>query len=933
MAFLHRIVVVVWLAWVGGSGGGGGVWGLGGGGGGGGTPRQDDICGVHNGRRLYLDQGDRGILTAKNVSTTPHRSQHSQSHEQCSVEIVTCPSCVISVRFRQLSLAAGCSGGVGGGVTDSPCRCDYVWLSEPPYDDVSGTPFCGTFPPAVSALQPVYRSQTRTLVFTLLFSQNHRHAFTLEYSAERNRQILKGSPGLGTVMNSNITQGGTFSSPFFPVQYSRDYNAEYVVKCEADSSLTCRIRVVFSDFLLADMSIMEFYDWNGQRLDVSSGIEFRPPVILSSGPSLLIRFYANGGSGIGYKASYSFVTGTYEEKLVKPVTDCGGYVENLGGAITMMNMVDRAKGEKVRMYDCIWLIKPPGNFYHLKTHLYLKIGTFLDMAGNTELTVRQGETSESPLLETMRYPMAQLTGSRPRPHMREHVVPLNTGFYVSLRGTFGLASRLAIIYSAFTYMDCYTGSDFLCQNHRCIPAILSCDGFDHCGDGSDEPESCSREWDAQPVDRRWYSHTPNYYFPKMERYPDLKTATLIFIVSSIGLITLIASLVILLYRMGARSRQQRELQNRLQTISELLDGTRIEEEIPVVDEPPDYEAPPDYEEIIKSATGSAQPRRKRRQRRSRSNPGSHSLSRRLGSRSPSRDRAEERDRESVAVDSLGYQSLSPQLGMGLAVNRSCQVTPVPDSPPPPYSLDYAHISRREQETREIEAWTNLTANIGDLSLVITAPSPQNSDIQENMITCMNTVTGTEEESQSLLPPSPDEEPSGISSPETPENLMQGRNFDGERPHDRYEPVAVNDESSNERQCTSLISNDEGNFLDEEYSSPTFVRRNNRQIRDRHVFSLDVDRLRRRAQASCDCDGACACMLRSHMSTPCRSPSPSPPSYNLQALDIYFTQLENGGVGHSNRRHGGGSRLRLWRSPESSCMSLSIGSVDNLPDLV
>ncbi|RZF41963.1 hypothetical protein LSTR_LSTR012340 [Laodelphax striatellus] len=889
-AFLHRIVVV-WLtaAWVVcSSGGGRGVLGLGGGGGG---PRQDDICGVHNGRRLYLDQGDRGILTAKNVTTTPHRSQHSQSHEQCSVEIVTCPSCVISVRFRQLSLAAaGCGGGVGG---DSPCRCDYVWLSEPPYDDVSGTPFCGTFPPSSqppATLQQtaVYRSRTRTLVFTLLFSHSHRHAFTLEYSAERNRQQLKGSPGLGTVMNSNITQGGTFSSPFFPVQYSRDYNAEYVVTCEADASLNCRIRVVFSDFLLADMSIMEYDDWNGQRLDVSSGIEFRPPVILSSGPSLLIRFYANGGSGIGYKASYSFVTGTYEEKLVKPVTDCGGYVENLGGAITMMNMVDRSKGEKVRMYDCIWLIKPPGNFYHLKTHLYLKIGTFLDMAGNTELTVRQGETSESPLLETMRYPMAQLTGSRPRPHMREHVVPLNTGFYVSLRGTFGLASRLAIIYSAFTYM----------------------------------------EWDAQPVDRRWYSHTPNYYFPKMERYPDLKTATLIFIVSSIGLITLIASLVILLYRMGARSRQQRELQNRLQTISELLDGTRIEEEIPVVDEPPDYEAPPDYEEIIKSATGSAQPRRKRRQRRSRSNPGSHSLGRRLGSRSPSRDRVD--DRESLAPDSLGYQSLSPQLGLG--VTRSCQVAPVPDSPPPPYSLDYAHISRREQETREIEAWTNMTANIGDLSLVITAPSPQNSDIQENLITCMNTVTGTEEESQSLLPQSPDDEVTGSRSPESSSNAVQGRSRDEERSHDHYEPVAVNDNSSSERQCTSLISNDEGNFLDEEFSSPTFVRRNNRNIRDRHVFSLDVDRLRR-AAAACDCDGACACVLRS-----CRrgtvaasrspSPTPTPPSYNLQALDIYFTQLENGGLRQSNNENRGhGSRLRLWRSPESSCLSLSIGSVD------
>lgn len=60
-----------------------------------------------------------------------------------------------------------------------------------------------------------------------------------------------------------------------------------------------------------------------------------------------------------------------------PAIDCGGYVENLGGAITMMNMVQR--GGSIKSYDCIWLIRPPTNFYHLKTHIYLKVATFLDM--------------------------------------------------------------------------------------------------------------------------------------------------------------------------------------------------------------------------------------------------------------------------------------------------------------------------------------------------------------------------------------------------------------------------------------------------------------------------------------------------------------------------------------------------------------------------
>lgn len=42
------------------------------------------------------------------------------------------------------------------------------------------------------------------------------------------------------------------------------------------------------------------------------------------------------------------------------------------------------------------------------------------------------------------------------------------------------------------FLDCYAGSDFLCQNHRCIQSQLNCDGFDHCGDNSDEPSTCLR---------------------------------------------------------------------------------------------------------------------------------------------------------------------------------------------------------------------------------------------------------------------------------------------------------------------------------------------------------------------------------------------------------------------------------------------------------
>jgi hypothetical protein len=64
------------------------------------------------------------------------------------------------------------------------------------------------------------------------------------------------------------------------------------------------------------------------------------------------------------------------------------------------------------------------------------------------------------------------------------------------------------------------------------------------------------------------------------------------------IVFLVSSFIMLLYKTGVRSRmdRERELQNQLQTISELLDSNNRHIE---PDEPPIYEAPPNYEDIIK----------------------------------------------------------------------------------------------------------------------------------------------------------------------------------------------------------------------------------------------------------------------------------------------------------------------------------------------
>ncbi|XP_035793857.1 uncharacterized protein LOC118467456 isoform X2 [Anopheles albimanus] len=579
--------------------------------------RTNEICGVYNGHRVYFELGDRGQLQATNV-TVPYLPRASSVGNQtianvCTLELVTCPSCNFKISLSYSNFPNKCSTVYN----EPPCRCDYLEFTEPPFDaaEYTGRRNCGH--------DVVYQTQTRSVMIKFVYWSNHSHAFTLDYVAERNRETIQANPGPSPNVTdiSGAHHHRLITTPHFPSYYPRDFGKEYVLSCNVEA---CRINVMFSDFQLAKTSTMDFYDWNGQRLCAVSGAIFRPPVVQSTGPSMIIRFYANGGSALGYRALVSFLSvASSTDRSLHPNTNCGGVVENIGGAITMMKMVNGANDS--RIYDCVWLIKPPNTYAHLKTHLSLRVDTVEKLGPQSILTIIQGTTSDGTVLSMSRADGGGVS-------KKELVVPLTSGFYVHLRGTFGAMSRLALVYTAFSYMDCYIGSEFLCQNRKCIPIQLHCDGFDHCGDNSDEPESCVQQWAEDPMDRRWYAHTPNYYFPKMDRYPDLRTATIIFIGSSLGLIMLISALIVLLYRTGNRARQQRELHSQLQTISELLDSnaTHGAEEL---DDPPNYEAPPDYDEIIKIGMDEEMGKGGKRRRHSSSASGRRSRMRR--SRRPS----------------------------------------------------------------------------------------------------------------------------------------------------------------------------------------------------------------------------------------------------------------------------------------------------------
>ena len=49
---------------------------------------------------------------------------------------------------------------------------------------------------------------------------------------------------------------------------------------------------------------------------------------------------------------------------------------------------------------------------------------------------------------------------------------------------------MALTESAVIVSACRTANDFKCANNLCLPNIVKCDGYNQCGDGSDESQLC-----------------------------------------------------------------------------------------------------------------------------------------------------------------------------------------------------------------------------------------------------------------------------------------------------------------------------------------------------------------------------------------------------------------------------------------------------------
>ncbi|XP_071038425.1 uncharacterized protein [Parasteatoda tepidariorum] len=535
-----------------------------------------------NGRKYYIDVGESGIISVENATsmskgaetvTTTTNNNQPQIPQRCSVELITCPSCHLEITIQKLHIPT-CSN-------DKTCRCDFLWIKESAYSK-SGREYCGTKGNGSTDL--VYESKTKLVSVDFLFSGSYEEAFSLQFSAKKNIYIYKGSYDY---FESNSS--GVIKSPNFPGGYPSDYSAEYIIQNLEQIGF---VQLIFTDFQLSLWSYVEVFDSNGTRIDVYNGNTFRPPAIVSSGPTLTVKFQANDEyPSTGFQARYTFVS--YPEKywINRPSTDCGGFVEDFGGAITMMNMVP---SNTIRAFDCIWLIRPR-NSHVPDTQVAIRVAQFEEMGPKSALTIRQGQHSDAPVLESV-----TTYQHHKMPRGQEFVVPATSGFYIRLVGYFTNKSHLAIIYTTFRYEGCYATSDFECDNGRCVKTVLRCDGFNHCGDGSDEA-SCygTNVGTAVPEDANWWrTLTPNYYFPKSDSGSGAGTNTLILVTSLAGLGMFVLTTVMILVKLHRQRHDDTISREILHTISADLDMENSPGHQHGSD-PPHYDPPPSYEDVIK----------------------------------------------------------------------------------------------------------------------------------------------------------------------------------------------------------------------------------------------------------------------------------------------------------------------------------------------
>ncbi|BFZ13472.1 hypothetical protein BsWGS_16511 [Bradybaena similaris] len=445
----------------------------------------------------------------------------------CLLYIRTCDNCRIQVTSTGASFNyPPCSVPVTPGydVSDDVCvpNCAYFYLFDADYRSQTSQ--------VVTKSPVLYRTESKQL---------HVTACALHYNQTVNMRLQLTVKEKVREISDVTGQTRSFSSPYFPRPYAK--NGElYTFKLIA---LETNMIVIlsFDDWLIAPSSYFEF---SGSKDIVSATGTNNRPFIQSEGQNLNVTFHTGDptisqSSLLGFRATVIFIS-KYTD--VKSSTACDQEITTEGGIIRLAIADGRAR-------DCIFLIRKIPKF----DGVYLRVlkTSIDDQSDYYDYTfdIHGGITSVGEL-------KAHVNRNDPVPN--NTILQSDDGFYIRYKGRYYAGPSHVLAYSMYIF-DCddYSGY-FRCKNDLCISMFLKCDGYDHCGDGSDEYASlCTYET----------THSSSSY--------PIGIGVIIPLVVSIFLIIVMCVLIVLIRRCrrlnnaarsrrppGARSSRQRSRHNR-----------------------------------------------------------------------------------------------------------------------------------------------------------------------------------------------------------------------------------------------------------------------------------------------------------------------------------------------------------------------------------
>ncbi|KAI1718717.1 low-density lipoprotein receptor domain class A domain-containing protein [Ditylenchus destructor] len=305
--------------------------------------------------------------------------------------------------------------------------------------------------------------------------------FPIKISVQDNSEAIEGRPSESILMHQ--LAAGFIQSPRFPEPYPRILTKNYTL---VNKDLSGFVRLIFDDFHIHYLSELKILDSDEQELFSTKREHRRPPSLISSGNKMSVIFTAKDFSQVvGFRAHYEFVQSRSWPDQPSP-KNCDEYLESYGGRITL----DGQKHLLNTYVDCIWLIGRFPSISRTFDRIYLKVDEFGLRGSGLRLEIRRGTNSGAERVFLLFD--QQLRGenwSQKQPPEGFQADDVQPAFYMRLRGYLtynqGFSVTFAHFYRWATAL-CPGPGEFHCDNSKCVKSVLRCDGYNHCGDSSDE---------------------------------------------------------------------------------------------------------------------------------------------------------------------------------------------------------------------------------------------------------------------------------------------------------------------------------------------------------------------------------------------------------------------------------------------------------------